>query len=213
MHRTDLKSVTQRLARAGTGASQKGEAMASTGLLIAAPRETAAEALPAEPGWHVLWTRSNFEQQVHDQLVAKGFRPFLPKIGRWSRHASLRYVARVPMFPGYVFLRHAMDKESYLQVCRVRGLVRILGESWDRLAVIPDREMDAIRKVIDAGLTILPHPYLREGQRVRVQSGPLAGAEGILQRCEAAKGLLMLSVDLLKRSVVVEIDCTVVVPV
>ena len=208
-----LKRMTQGLARARTGAGQKGEALARTGRLHAVPRDTAAETLPAEPRWHVLWTRSNFEQQVHDQLVAKGFRPFLPKVGRWSRHASLRYVARVPMFPGYLFLRHAMDKASYLEVCKARGLVRILGESWDRLAVVPDREIEAIRAVIDAGLTVLPHPYLREGQKVCVKSGPLKGAEGILQRSEAAKGLLVLTVDLLKRSVVVEIDCTLVTPV
>jgi len=187
--------------------------LARAGLPRAAPHDTGGDAAVAEPRWHVLWTRSNFEQQVHDQLVAKGFQPFLPKVGRWSRHASLRYVARVPMFPGYLFLRHAMDKASYLEVCKARGLVRILGESWDRLAVVPDGEMEAIRRVIDAGLVVLPHPYLREGQKVRVHSGSLAGAEGILQRSEAAEGLLVLSVDLLKRSVVVEIDCTLVVPV
>ena len=200
-------NVVQRLVRAGSGASQKGEALAGTAC------EADAAALPAAPRWHVLWTRSNFEQQVHEQLVAKGFQTFLPRVGRWSRHASLRYVARVPMFPGYVFLRHAMDKASYLEVCRARGLVRILGESWDRLAVVPDREIEAIRRVIDAGLTVLPHPYLREGQQVRVMDGPLQGAEGILQRSEAATGLLVLSVDLLRRSVVVEVDCTAVVPV
>ena len=177
------------------------------------PREADAGALPAAPRWHVLWTRSNFEQQVRDQLVAKGFEVFLPRVGRWSRHASLRYVAHVPMFPGYLFLRHAMDKASYLEACKARGLVRILGESWDRLAVVPDREIEAIRRVIDAGLTVLPHPYLREGQQVRVMDGPLQGAEGILQRSEAATGLLVLSVDLLRRSVVVEVDCTAVVPV
>lgn len=194
--------ASQRLARSRTGPGQEGEAWPEVG----------TTALPPAPRWHVLWTRSNFEQQVHDQLVAKGFRPFLPRVGRWARRASLRYVARVPMFPGYVFLRHAMDKASYLEVSKVRGLVRILGESWDRLAVVPDREIETIRAVIDAGLTVLPHAYLREGQQVRVMSGPLKGAEGILQRSEAASGLLVLSVDMLKRSVVVEIDCTVVAP-
>jgi transcriptional antiterminator NusG len=174
--------------------------------------EEATGTLTSAPRWHVLWTRSNCEQQVHDQLVARGFRPFLPKIGRWARRGGLRYLSRVPMFPGYLFLHHAMDKASYLEVCKVRGLVRVLGDSWERLAAVPDREIEAIRKIIDAGMTALPHPYLREGEQVRVMRGPLAGADGILLRCEPQAGRLVLSVDLLRRSVVVPVDCTEVVP-
>jgi len=165
------------------------------------------------PQWYVLWTRSHCEQLVHDQLSAKGFESFLPKIGRWSRREGLRYLARVPMFPGYLFLRHAtMDKLSYIEVCKTRGLVRILGERWDRLGTVAGGEMEAIQKVAEADLPALPHPYLREGQRVRVVRGPLANAEGILVKSEPKRGLLVLSVDLLQRSVAVQIDCTLVNP-
>lgn len=117
------------------------------------------------------------------------------------------------MFPGYLFLRHtAMDKLSYIEVCKTRGLVRILGERWDRLGTVPGGEIEAIQKVIEAELPALPHPYLREGQRVRVVRGPLASAEGILVKSEPEKGLLVLSVELLQRSVAVQIDCTLVNP-
>lgn len=177
---------------------------------------------PADPGlvetsaggdWYVLWTRSHCEQLVHDQLCAKGFESFLPKIGQWSRGRGPRYLAQVPMFPGYLFLRVAeMDKTCYIEVCKAKGLVRILGERWDRLGTVPDAEMAAIRKVVDAELPALPHPYLREGQRVLVMRGPLAGAEGILQRLDPEKGMLILSVELLQRSVALEIDCTAVRP-
>jgi transcription antitermination factor NusG len=177
------------------------------------PAEHEEVVLPAAPQWHVLWTRSNCEQQVHDELVAKGYRPFLPRIGRWARRGGLRYLSRVPMFPGYLFLRHALDKAGYLDVSKVRGLVHILGDSWDRLAAVPEREIEAIRRVIDAGLPALPHPFLREGEQVRVTRGPLAGADGILLRTEPGAGRLVLSVDLLRRSIVVAIDCTEVVPI
>lgn len=167
----------------------------------------------SRPQWHVLWTRSHCEQLVHDQLLAKGFESFLPKIGQWSRRSGLRYLARVPMFHGYLFLRHAIDKTSYIEVCKTRGLVRILGERWDRLGTVSDHEMEAIRKVTEAGLPALPHPFLREGQRVRVMHGPLANAEGILVKSEPRKGLLVLSVELLQRSIGVQIDCTLIKPV
>src|SRR5207247_1004235 len=122
--------------------------------------------------WHALWTRSHCEQPVHDQLAAKGFDLLLPKIEQWSRRGGLRHLIRVPMFSGYVFLRAAMDKASYVEVVKARGLVQVLGERWDRLTTIPDREIDTIRRIVDARIPALPYPYLREGQRVRITLGP-----------------------------------------
>jgi transcription termination/antitermination protein NusG len=58
---------------------------------------------------------------------------------------------------------------------------------------------------------IFPSPYIKEGQRVRITHGPLAGTEGILVHSKATKGLLVLSVELLQRSVAIEIDCSMVV--
>jgi transcription termination/antitermination protein NusG len=163
--------------------------------------------------WHVLWTHSHCEQMVHDQLVAKGFRLLLPRTNLWSRRHGARRLIQVPMFPGYMFLHHAMDKESYVEVRKVRGLVEILGGRWDRLAAVPDPEVAAIDKVNRACLPALPHPYLAQGHRVRITDGPLVDVEGILLRINANKGVLLLSVNLLQRSVAVEVDCTRVVPV
>src|SRR5207247_2461229 len=147
------------------------------------------------PRWRVLWTHSNCEQLVHDQLAAKGFDLFLPTVQTWHRRGGARRLARVPLFRGYLFLRHAMDKAGYLEAYKTRGLVRILGERWDRLEVVPDAEIEAIQRVLDANLPILPHPYLREGQRVRITRGPLADVEGILVRANPKKGLLVVSVN------------------
>jgi transcription antitermination factor NusG len=172
-------------------------------------QEVPDEASPA--CWYALYTRSHCEQLVYSQLAAKGFYAFLPKIEVWSRRAGDQRLVPVPMFPNYLFLRHMMDKQSYLQVRQARGLVRILGERWDRLGVIPDKDIEAIQKVLRARLPALPHPYINEGQRVRITGGPLAGAEGILMRYRLGKGIVVLSIDLLQRSIVVEIDCSVVV--
>jgi transcriptional antiterminator NusG len=162
--------------------------------------------------WFALWTHSHCEQLVHDRLVAKRFQAFLPMIRVWSRRGGTSHLIRLPMFPGYLFLRHAMDKGSCIQILKTEGLVRILGERWDRLAVVADGEIDAIRRVLDAELPVLPHPYLHEGQRVRITGGPLIDVEGILARVKSNKGLLVVSVNLLQRSVAVEVDCTQVEP-
>ncbi len=158
--------------------------------------------------WYALWTRSNCEQRVYDQLAPKGFEVFLPTVESWCRRGGVRRLARQPLFRGYLFLHHVMDRASYLDVCTARGLVRILGDRWDRLAVVAQTEMRAIRAVLDTGLPITPHPYLHEGQRIRITRGPLADVEGVFIRADAKKGLFVVSVELLRRSVAVQIDCT-----
>jgi transcriptional antiterminator NusG len=167
----------------------------------------------SEPGsWYALWTHSHCEQQVCDQLVQKGFRTLLPTVDVWSRRRGVRRLISAPMFPSYLFVRTVIDKSSYLEVVKVKGLVCLLGESWDRLTAIPDEEMQAIEQVSAAHHPVLPYPYLKEGQRARITGGPLAGVEGILVESRPQQGVLVLSLHLLHRSVAVVVDGTDVVP-
>ena len=184
-----------------------------TQLLEHSSGDRACDTGSADPKWYVLWTRSHFEQFVYDQLGAKGFQAFLPTIEVWSRRGGVRHLIRVPMFPGYLFLHHALDKWSDVEVRKARGLVCILGERWDQRAEVPDAEIEGIQTLVAARLPAWPHPYVREGQRVRITHGPMADVEGILVRTKPHKGLLVLSVELLRRSVAVEIDCTLATPV
>lgn len=185
------------------GQNQGGEALPET---VVDSVVTQSQSRP----WHVLWTRSNCEQLVNDQLAARGFDVFLPTINAWSRRAGVRRLSRVPLFRGYLFLHHAMDKGSYLEVSKTRGLVHLLGERWDQLGVIPDREIEVIERALGSHLPISRHPYLREGQRVRITSGPLADVEGVLLQSKPNKGLLVISIHLLRRSISVQVDCTLV---
>jgi transcription antitermination factor NusG len=162
------------------------------------------------PQWHVLWTRSNCEQLVHEQLAAKGFETLLPTIDKWSRRKHTRCLYHTPLFPGYLFVRHAIDKSSYLEICKARGLVKILGERWDKLATVPDAEIEAVCRVNQSDVPRMPHPYLQVGQNVRIIGGPLVNIEGIFVRSEPKTGLLVLSIELLHRSLAVEVDCTLV---
>ena len=167
----------------------------------------------SEARWFALWTHSHCEQLVRDQLSAKGFDAFLPTIRDWSRRGGVRRLISRPMFPSYLFVHHSMDKLSYIEIMKSNGVVKILGERWDNLAAIPDAEVDAIRQLTTSELSLTPYPFLRDGQRVRIVEGPLAEVEGILVRSRPNRGLLVLSVELLHRSVAVEVDCGAVVPI
>lgn len=165
-----------------------------------------------QPAWYAAWTRSHCERAVAQQLSARGFETFMPEIARWSRRGGEAHLIQAPMFPGYLFVRTAIDKQRYVEMLKARGLVRVLGDGWDRLAPVPAAEIEAIQRVVNAKVPVLPHAHLTCGDRVTVISGPLAGIEGIFLQNHPQKGRLVLSVDLLGRSVAVEIDCTAIVP-
>jgi len=196
--------------------TEGGEALAVAGVEILGASAEAAElsapvgTAPSGPRapWHVVWTHSHCEQLVCDQLMARGFHPFLPRMGAWSTRAGRRRLISVPMFPGYVFLNDALDKAAHVEARRARGMAGILGEGWDCPARVPEAEIQAIRQVVDSRLPTLPRPYLTEGRQVRIIAGPLAGLEGILVKARPEKGLLVLSVNLLQRSVAAEVDWT-----
>ena len=177
---------------------------------LATPQALELSVPGTSPKWYALWTRSHCERLVSEQLTAGGFQVFLPTIEVWSRRAGIRRRIPVPMFPGYLFLHSAMNKAAYMEVRKTRGLVCILGERWDKLAEVPCGEIDAIQRVAQTRTPVLAHPYLRAGQRVRITRGPLADVEGILVRQNLDKGLLVLSIELLRRSIAVEVDCTCV---
>lgn len=163
--------------------------------------------------WHVLWTRSHCEQLVLQQLSGKGFETFLPTMGAWSTRAGQRHHVERPMFPGYLFVRGLTDKRRHIEVRKARGLVQVLGPSWDRPAVVPEQELAAIQKVTQSGLETFATPFLQQGRRVRVVFGPLKGVEGTLLRSNAHTGLLVLSITLLQRSVAAHVHCSTVTPV
>ena len=160
--------------------------------------------------WYAVWTQSHFEQSVSQQLSAKGFTAFLPEMSVWSKRGGEQRLIRVPMFPGYLFVRDGMDKQSYVEILKARGVVRILEDGWTRLTPVPDAEIDALQQVVTAEVPVFAQEHLAQGDRVEVTEGPLSGLEGLFVQDKPTKGRLVLNVDLLGRSVAVEVDCTAV---
>jgi len=159
-----------------------------------------------DQAWYAVWLRSHHEHLVAQQLSAKGFHTFLPEIPTWSTRLGTKQAVRTPMFPGYLFVRDAMDKERYINLLKVRGIVRVLEAGWSRLTPVPDEDIDAIQQIVQADVPVFPHAHMSHGDRVRVLEGPLAGLEGIFVQDKPSKGRLVVSVNMLGRSVAVEVD-------
>ncbi len=152
--------------------------------------------------WHALFVRSRHEKSVHAQLDAKSEEVFLPLYYRKHKWADRWKLVELPLFPGYVFCRFDSNKRSsVLATSGVIDVVRIGSQP----ATINPSEIEAIQRVVKSPLLTEPHDDLVKGQKVMMSDGPLKGLTGTLM--EHRKGpRLVISVDLLRRSVFIEID-------
>jgi transcription antitermination factor NusG len=160
----------------------------------------------ADQSWHVIYTRHQHEKTVAQILSSKGFEVFLPLFAAVHRWKDRDKRLLLPLFPCYVFLKGGLDRRQ--EIVTTPGMYAFVGPQ-NRAAVIPTEEIDAIRRAAESSVRIEPHPFLKCGDHVRVKAGPLEGVEGILTR---KKNLyrLVLSVELLRQAVALEIDAHLV---
>jgi transcription antitermination factor NusG len=156
--------------------------------------------------WCAIYTRHQHEKAIAQILSAKGLEVFLPLYNATRRWKDRTMHLSLPLFPCYLFLRGM--KERRLEVVTTPGIVSVLSINGE-VATIAESEIESVRRVVEWGNRVEPHPFLRCGDRVRVISGPLQGLEGILVR---KKNLcrLVLSVEILERSAAVEVDVSAV---
>ena len=161
-----------------------------------------------QPCWYALHTRSRHEKVVRDQLGAKGVTNLLPLWHKRSVWKDRIKMVEVPLFSGYIFGHFPLKHK--LEVLQTVGVVRIVGLNGYPLPV-PNEQIEAVQTMIAQHLHYDPHPFLQEGMRVRVKRGVLRGAEGILV-AKKQHYRLVISVDLIQKSVAVDIDSADVEP-
>jgi transcription antitermination factor NusG len=157
-------------------------------------------------GWYALHTRYQHEKVVTQILTNKRFEVFLPLYSAVHQWRDRARELSLPLFPCYVFVKGGLDRR--LDILTTPGIINWVGIGAGP-SLIPDEEIEVVRRVIERSLKVEPHPYLICGDRVRIKSGALAGIEGILVR---KKNLyrLVLSVEILERSAAVEVDASCV---
>lgn len=161
-----------------------------------------------ELAWFALKVRTKAEDTVRAALEGKGYQVFLPTYLSVRQYSDrLRKIA-APLFPGYVFCH--MDRNRRLPVLMTAGVEYAVGFGG-KLESIPTSEIDAILAVTQAGLNAQPWPYLKSGSRVRIAFGSMKGVEGLLLKTQGADRLI-LSIEMLQRSISVEIERTWVHP-
>jgi len=152
--------------------------------------------------WFALVVKPRFDKAVAQALESKGYPTLVPVYKKHHKYGGRLKHFELPLFPGYVCCR--FDVQARLAILTTPGVIRVLGI---RNTPIPlsDSEINSLQTAIKAQIPIEPFPFVNAGQRVRITGGVLAGVEGIVLG-EKAGLRLVLSITLLQRSVVLEID-------
>ena len=168
-----------------------------------------SESMPSEQKWYALTVPYQHERQTEKTLQSQGLETLVP-VYRSRRQWSDRVKElEMPLFAGYVLCH--FDLSDRIQVLDTPGVAKIVGFGGAPVA-LEDSEIAAIQRMVGSKLPLAPWPYLKAGDRVRVEHGPMRGLEGTLLRIKDSLRLVM-GVDLLQRSIAVEVEQEAVVPV
>jgi transcription antitermination factor NusG len=159
--------------------------------------------------WYALYTCPRHEKCVAQQLEHRAIECYLPLYRSLRRWKDRRKELELALFPGYVFVR--MQWRERLRILQVPSAVRLVSFNGKPQA-LPEGEIESLRERLGRGGRMEPHPYLREGRKVRVCAGPMQGLEGVIVRRKQGCRLVF-SLDVVMRSVAVEVDECEVEPI
>jgi transcription antitermination factor NusG len=129
-----------------------------------------------EGPWHVLHVIANHEKRVAQHLAVRSVEHYVPLYRMRSQWSDRSVQLERPLFSGYVFVR--FSQRERLSVISTPGVLHLLGDSAG--SEVSCAELDRIRHALVGGYTLLPHPWLEVGTRVRVRGGVFDGVEGVV---------------------------------
>ncbi len=155
--------------------------------------------------WYAIHTRSHFEQKVFDGVSGKSVEVFFPRIQVMSRRKDRRKKILMPLLPGYVFVRFEMEPELYWEIVKTVGVVRMVGFQGKPVSA-RDEEIESLMILNGTDRTVHNREFMKAGDRVMIMDGPLKGLVGFYLRHRGQSDKVVVSVELLQRSLAVEIE-------
>ena len=186
--------------------TQSGGAL-SLSILSIAPEESRTGGVGTQPensSWFAVQTRPRHEKKVSLGLREKGIKSFLPLRREKRQWSDRQQWIELPLFSHYVFARIPMTAESRVSVLRTSGVLRFAGVPGCGTPV-PDEQIENLQEIVDQRIPLASHEFIKVGERVRIRGGALNGIEGILAEIKNDRSLV-LSVDLIEKSVAIRID-------
>lgn len=157
---------------------------------------------PENKKWFPLYTKPRHEFKAEAQLTAAGVEFYLPTVIRVKQWSDRKKKIKEPLFSGYIFV-YGCERERILALEQYAVVRSIFFEGQP--AIVPDWQIENLQKMLEHGEDITVSDQLNIGTNVKVISGPFKDVEGVVYESANNEKMLAITIDLLKRSVVVKI--------
>lgn len=157
--------------------------------------------------WVVVHTRPRCEKKLDEAARRQNMLTYLPVHQRTHQYGARERTFTSPMFPGYIFAYPGVEGRRWL--VQNRHVANLL-EVPDQRSLVG--QLRQLQMALQSGHLMEVLPYLESGRRVRVLAGPLRGLEGMIVRVKG-QTRMVLNVDMIRESVAVEIDSSMLSPV
>ena len=152
--------------------------------------------------WYALYLRSRFEKKVFKNLQEKNVESFLPLVEEVHVWSDRKRKVQEPLFRSYLFVK--TDLRDRYRILETDGVIRFVGIR-EKPSLIPEEQIDWLRRIIAKPEHLKREHYLEVGERVRVVAGPLLGVEGIIKQLNG-ETRVVISLASIVQSVSVQID-------
>jgi transcription antitermination factor NusG len=160
--------------------------------------------------WYAIYCKSRHERRVHNRLTAKGIVSYLADYETKAQWGPRLRKFTKNLLPGYVLVQACMDPKIYLKILQTESVVKFVGRPYPQLSWIPDKQVQSLRLLLESRCAFDEVSYFnagfKAGDQVEVITGPLAGLRGVVNGPANPKHRVIVSIDLLQRSVALEID-------
>ena len=157
-----------------------------------------------ERQWYVLHTKSRHEKVVNDLLLKKSVEAYLPIVTVRSKRRDRKAMIRVPLFPGYLFVKTDLHPNSHLEVVKTVGAVRLIGNQH-RPIPVPEEALESLQIMVDSNNPVTTGHRLETGDKVMVVYGPFTGVVGTFVR-HGGKGRVIVNIEALGQFAGVEVS-------
>ena len=166
--------------------------------------------LPETMRWHVLQTRSRQEKALAEGLEARGIKCFLPLVRVGRVYGGRKAQVELPLFPGYLFLHGTL--ENVYAADRTKRVAKVI-PVFDQARIAEElKSVELALKEAPQTSRFDPFPYLKQGIRVEVISGPMRGVRGVIED-RRKRDRLILQVNVLGQATSLEVDSALLMPI
>lgn len=166
--------------------------------------------------WYVVNTYSGHEKKVQEKLLMRAnsmnqedciFRVVVPEATEIEIKDGVKKEKTKKLFPGYILVEMVMTDEAWFIVRNTPGVTGFIGSSGKGAKPTPLQPYEVDKILNSMGMTRLEVGYdLKEGEYVKITSGPFSNMEGKIESIDIENSKLMVALDLFGQTTSVEVE-------